>query len=265
MKIIRLSFSLQSLILLFFAMVATFVFEHSQLDITISQLFYDNGHWLLKKNTQPYAFIFYDFPKHMLIALGLVLIGILVCRYGGYDVGQWQSSPFKQRQKRVVKTQRWRQSLSNRDIVFLLLALVGVPSVIAVLKSVTHVSCPNHLLLFHGQFAYVSIWQNILAKTPAKCFPAAHASAGFALYAVAYLPQLRAYKKTIVLGVSGLGWSMGVYKMCIGDHFFSHTLVSMLLSWSMVCGIAAMIHSVKSPRRLQEKANRTIHARYFDR
>lgn len=62
-------------------------------------------------------------------------------------------------------------------------AMVCVPLIIASLKSVTHVVCPSHLQIFGGEFAYLSIWQNMQAGTDAKCFPAAHASAGFALYA----------------------------------------------------------------------------------
>ena len=31
---------------------------------------------------------------------------------------------------------------------------------------------------------------------------------------------------------------MGLYKMLFGDHFFSHTLVSMLLSLTIACALA---------------------------
>lgn len=34
---------------------------------------------------------------------------------------------------------------------------------------------------------------------------------------------------------------MGRYKMAIGDHFFSHTLVSMLLAWTQACATATII------------------------
>ncbi len=33
---------------------------------------------------------------------------------------------------------------------------------------------------------------------------------------------------------------MGLYKMMFGDHFFSHTLVSMLLSLTIACALASV-------------------------
>lgn len=99
-------------------------------------------------------------------------------------------------------------------------AMVCVPLITASLKSVTHVVCPSHLQIFGGEFAYLSIWQNMQAGTDAKCFPAAHASAGFALYA---WPLCQVYMcrvaGDIAITVTVLAWLMGGYKMLIGDHF----------------------------------------------
>jgi membrane-associated PAP2 superfamily phosphatase len=41
--------------------------------------------------------------------------------------------------------------------------------------------------------------------------------------------------------VTVLGWTMGLYKMSFGDHFFSHTLVSMLLSLTTTCTFASFL------------------------
>lgn len=54
---------------------------------------------------------------------------------------------------------------------------------------------------------------------PDKCFPAAHASSGFALFAFAFAPSLRRRRGAIIIVVMALGWAMGCYKMIIGDHF----------------------------------------------
>ena len=221
-------------LLLSLALIAMLILEHSQWDVAISQLFYSNGQWLLQKGTQPFAWVFYEGPKKLIILLGVSLMLTLGWRY-------WQ---VKQTKRGVaVAACRWQlfQRFDNRELLFLLLCLIIVPSVTASLKSVTHVSCPNHLLLFNGEFEYLNIWQNMLAKTPAKCFPAAHASAGFSLYGLAYMPRLRRHSRGMFVLVTVLAWSMGLYKMAIGDHFFSHTLVSMLLSWSLVCLIASVV------------------------
>ena len=223
--------------LLCLTIIATLTFEHSQFDVGISELFYANGHWLLEKNAQPYAFIFYDFPKLLLILFGVYLIMTLTWRY-------WQS-----RYANNVSAKpffiRPIAALSSREVSYLLITIIMVPTVIATLKSFTHVSCPNNLSLFNGDLHYLNLWQNIGAMTPAKCFPAAHASAGFSLYGLAFLPTLQKYRYKIFVIVTILGWTMGIYKMSFGDHFFSHTLVSMLLAWTISCGLA-MVFFVKN-------------------
>ncbi|GAA0799154.1 PAP2 family lipid A phosphatase [Psychrobacter piscatorii] len=224
--------------LLCVTIIATLVFEHSQLDIRISELFYSNGHWLLEKGAQPYAFIFYDLPKALLILLAVYLIAVLIIKYR-------QPSPDAASQHRR-KFDKFLLPLPIREIGYLLIIIAIVPASIATLKGVTHVSCPNDLVIFNGDLPYLNLWQNIVAATPARCFPAAHASAGFSLYGLAFLPTLKKYRYQIFTTVTVLGWTMGLYKMLFGDHFFSHTLVSMLLSLTIACTLATLFfkHSI---------------------
>ncbi|MBI0426523.1 PAP2 family lipid A phosphatase [Psychrobacter sp. NG27] len=217
--------------LLCVTIMATLVFEHSQLDIRISKLFYTNGHWLLEKGAQPYAFIFYDLPKALLILLAVYLIVVLIIKYR-------QPLPdLASKQRKTIDP--FLIPLLVREIGYLLIILAIVPATIATLKGVTHISCPNDLVMFNGDLPYLNLWQNIVAATPARCFPAAHASAGFSLYGLAFLPTLRKYRYQIFTAVMVLGWTMGLYKMLFGDHFFSHTLVSMLLSLTIACALAS--------------------------
>ena len=217
--------------LLCLTIIATLFFEHSQFDIRISELFYANGRWLLQKDAQPYAFIFYDAPKALLILLAIYLVTMLIVKY-------------RQRSNYLFivnnKVNKFAIALSIREISYLLIILIVVPTSIALLKGMTHVSCPNHLTLFGGDLPYLNLWQNMLAKTDAQCFPAAHASAGFSLYGLAGIPSLHKYRYRLFAIVTILGWAMGLYKMSFGDHFFSHTLVSMLLSLTIACGLASV-------------------------
>ncbi|MDE4453929.1 PAP2 family lipid A phosphatase [Psychrobacter sp. DAB_AL62B] len=219
--------------LLCLTIIATLIFEHSQLDVRISELFYSNGHWSLEKGAQPYAFIFYDFPKLLLILLAIYLLTVLILKYRQHSNATFSIN--------TPRFDRFLIPLSVREISYLLIVLIVVPTVIATLKSFTHVSCPNNLSLFNGDLPYLNLWQNIVAMTPAKCFPAAHASAGFSLYGLAFLPTLQKHRYKIFAIVTILGWTMGLYKMLFGDHFFSHTLVSMLLSWTLACALASIL------------------------
>ncbi|WP_394123892.1 PAP2 family lipid A phosphatase [Psychrobacter nivimaris] len=223
--------------LLCVTIMATLVFEHSQLDVRISELFYNNGHWLLEKGAQPYAFIFYDLPKALLILLAVYLIAVLIIKY---RQSRLNATALNRNKYNRNKLDKFLLPLPMREIGYLLIILAIVPATIATLKSVTHVSCPNDLVIFNGDLSYLNLWQNIVAATPARCFPAAHASAGFSLYGLAFLPTLRKYRYQIVISVTILGWTMGLYKMLFGDHFFSHTLVSMLMSLTIACALAAL-------------------------
>lgn len=49
--------------LLCLTIIATLTFEHSQLDVRISELFYSNGHWLLEK-ARSLMLLFYDFLSY---------------------------------------------------------------------------------------------------------------------------------------------------------------------------------------------------------
>lgn len=219
--------------LLCLTLIAAVTFEHSELDIRISELFYTNGQWFLEKGAQPYAFLFYDGPKALLILSAIYLMAVLIIKYrqSSNNTAIANDSHFS----------KFMVPFSVREIGYLLSVLIIVPSSIALLKGVTHVSCPNHLTLFGGDLPYLNIWQNITAKTDSKCFPAAHASAGFSLYGLAFLPSLHKYRYRIFTVVTVLGWTMGLYKMSFGDHFFSHTLVSMLLSLTTTCTFASFL------------------------
>jgi len=213
--------------------IASLTFEHSRFDVRISELFYADGQWLLEKDAQPYAFIFYDGPKALLILMAIYLITVLIIKY--------RQPSNTTSTINHSKLDRFIIPFSVRETGYLLIILIVVPSTIALLKGVTHVSCPNHLTLFGGELPYLNLWQNIVAQTPAKCFPAAHASAGFSLYGLAFLPTLYKYRYRIFAIVTVLGWTMGLYKMLFGDHFFSHTLVSMLLSLTITCALASLL------------------------
>ncbi len=138
--------------LLCLTILATLTFEHSQIDIRISELFYNNGQWLLAKDAQPYAFIFYDLPKALLILLGIYLLIILFFKY---KKGSTTAFDFKN-----TNLNKLIMPFSIGEISYLLIIIILVPSTTALLKSYTHVSCPNHLLIFGGDLPYLNLWQN---------------------------------------------------------------------------------------------------------
>jgi membrane-associated PAP2 superfamily phosphatase len=71
-----------------------------------------------------------------------------------------------------------------------------------------------------------------------RCFPAAHASGGFALLSLYFLFKKRRNRRLALGFALTLGWLMGGYKMVVGDHFISHTLITMELAWLLINFVA---------------------------
>ena len=223
---------LQAVLGLLLAMVFTVTLEHSALDVAISQHFYSptNG-WLLAKQALLPNLIFYTIPKRLLILFECYMAIAWLQRY----LQSRQSSNW------LAKKSTWFKPfdrLALTEISYLVVMMVLVPFITATLKGVTHVVCPNHLQIFGGEYPYLAMLEDIQASIHSKCFPAAHASAGFALYAWAFIPTFWQRRWQVVAVVTVLSWLMGGYKMLIGDHFFSHTVVSMCLAWG-ICALVA--------------------------
>jgi membrane-associated PAP2 superfamily phosphatase len=79
-----------------------------------------------------------------------------------------------------------------------------------------------------------------------SCWPAGHASGGFALLSLFFLFKSRRNKIfALIFGLS-VGWMMGLYKMLIGDHFLSHTIITMILAWLIILVIAKIVNKKES-------------------
>ena len=46
---------------------------------------------------------------------------------------------------------------------------------------------------------------------------------------------------------AGIGWIMGLYQMMRGEHFLSHTVVSMLLAWQINLLLVLLVDRVLLP------------------
>lgn len=212
-------------IMLVLLVVISLFIEHSTLDLSLTRWAYQgDGQWLIDKQNTALFIIFYTAPKYLLIALEVYIIAAYLARKF-------------QRQSGVFYPCR---HLSTHSLAYLSLALVSTPLVVGSLKAVTHVACPVSLEIFGGDLPYVSLMQSMALSLPAKCFPAAHASVGFALYAFAFVPELCHHRNKIILIATMLGLIMGGYKMLIGDHFFSHTVASLCTAWIIANGLALL-------------------------
>ena len=208
------------LFITFFLIAFTIVFfAYTNIDEYIQNFFYDfqNHKWILDRNLQPWKFIFYDGIKKLLIFIGvLFLFAFFMNKFKEYKKG----------------------------ILVVLLSGILVPVVIGGLKKATNMPCPKNRIEYGGIYPKTKVWEhypkNFHAKR-VKCWPAGHASGGFALMSLFFLFKRRKYRY-IGLGIGiVLGWLMGIYKMLIGDHFLSHTILTMEIAWFIIVLIACMV------------------------
>lgn len=128
--------------------------------------------------------------------------------------------------KHMAKADRWGVLLS------FVCALLSV----ALIKAFSQTSCPWDLQTFGGTAPYVSHWNVWLSDGGGgHCFPAGHASTGFAFIAVYFglrqagAPGARKYLLIAVLA----GIVLGLSQHMRGAHFMSHTLWTAWLCWTV--------------------------------
>ena len=126
--------------------------------------------------------------------------------------------------------------LATGDRAGLFLSVVCALLVVTLIKGISKTSCPWDLQVFGGTASYISHW-NVFEVDGGggHCFPAGHASTGFAFMAAYFgLRQSGAPSARLWLACALLaGLVLGVAQQMRGAHFMSHTLWTAWLSWSV--------------------------------
>ena len=202
------------------------LFEYSSLDILVQDAFYNNDldQWILDRNNQLIKLIFYDGIKQMFyVFVFLILISLIFFR-----------------NTQIIQTYK-------AGLVILCLSAFMVPLMVSGLKGITNVPCPKNIVRYGGNHPYVTVLkkypQGFQQEKKMRCYPAGHASGGFALLSILFLFKERKNRIIAFLSVMTIGWSIGTYKMLIGDHFLSHTVVTMGLAWLIILIIASDVQN----------------------
>ena len=128
------------------------------------------------------------------------------------------------------------RALPTADRVCLFLSVLSALLAVTLIKGFSQTSCPWDLQAFGGAAPYVSHW-NLWVRDGGggHCFPAGHASTGFAFIAAYFgLRQNNApgAMKWLVLAIS-VGFVLGIAQQMRGAHFMSHTLWTAWLCWTV--------------------------------
>ena len=206
--------------------VTLLIFETTTLDLWLQDRFYspETHSWLIAKNSVVPRFLFYHAPKILLIAFGAWILCSLVV-------------------PRTWRARRFLSRRSRREIFYLLICLGLFPAFIAGVKKTSGLHCPSELFRYGGEHHY----RKLFSKRPSDprecghCFPAGHASGGFALWGLYFVAKTPRSRKFALASALAVGWAMGMYQMLNGSHFLSHTVVTMLLAWIFTLSFALLL------------------------
>jgi len=129
-----------------------------------------------------------------------------------------------------------RKSSSERTIALtkLVLSLLLSFTIVALLKRMLPAECPWDLQQFGGNLPFIGVFADRpAAMHPTQCFPAGHASVGYAWVAL-YFYFLPVCPRTARIGLTTgllLGLLLGVTQQLRGAHFLSHDLTTLWLCW----------------------------------
>lgn len=214
---IHIKFARQLLLTLLLLMAVLLLETYSGLDLFLQKYLFDfeSSAWVLSSSDhKSLRLFFYDGPKLMVGCIGLEALAALLYSFKNN----------KRRQRRRALT--------------LFLSIALVPLFIGGGKEFSNVYCPGQLSFFGGNAPYQRLLASYQASDEAlpkgRCFPAGHASGGFALMALFFCFSKRRRQLAGLAAGLAAGWVMGTYQMLRGQHFISHTLASMLAAWLII-------------------------------
>jgi membrane-associated PAP2 superfamily phosphatase len=126
----------------------------------------------------------------------------------------------------------WKQW--RRPLLYLLLSTALSTAAVGLLKRWTNMDCPWDLLRYGGDKNYYTLFMHRPSMLGhASCFPAGHASAGYAWIALYFFflstrPRWRGWGLGFALA---LGAVFGVAQQLRGAHFLSHDLWTLMICW----------------------------------
>jgi len=203
--------------------------EPQPLDFAISHWFYQPGEGFVGRH---YNFLLQEILQRR------VKQALFVC--GGVAIAVFLASLL------WTRLRAWRRPLG-----YLVLAITLCTSVIMPLKKLTSIHCPASLTEFGGTQGYAPLLGARPADNkPGRCWPAGHASAGFALLTLYFFLRDRAPRSARVALAAALllGNLFATVRMLQGAHFFSHGLWTFLIDWviCVVCYRVLLYRSMPS-------------------
>ncbi|WP_372372347.1 phosphatase PAP2 family protein [Xanthomonas sp. NCPPB 1638] len=137
-------------------------------------------------------------------------------------------------------------------LAYLAASVAASTLLVSLLKSWTAMDCPWDLSRYGGNRALIGLFEPRHGLAASGCFPAGHASAGYAWVALYFcaLAVRPAWRTPGLLVGLGAGLVFGVAQQLRGAHFMSHDLWSLAVCWLTALALYCLLLS----RRRQASA-----------
>jgi membrane-associated PAP2 superfamily phosphatase len=212
-----------------FLLLALLAFDAGSLDLRLAEWFGGPQGFPLRDNWW-LTTVLHNGGRNLAWAVGIVLI-----------VAVWR--PFGVL-RRLDRVQRAQLALSTLAAVLL----------VSLMKSVSTTSCPWDLSTFGGIAHHISHWRGLRDGGGGHCFPAGHASSGFAFLGgwLVFRDVDRGIARRWLLASLTAGFVLGLAQQARGAHFMSHTLWTAWLCWAVALAFDAVRGFVweRSPARI---------------
>lgn len=210
-------------------MLVAATFELGNVDIWLADKFYalEGGTWALK-NAWITSTVIHQTGKMFSLFIAAVILATLIISYLSQHLRQYR-----------------------RELAYLLLAAGGSSVLISSLKSISHVSCAWDFTRYGGTAEYASVYAQILNMSGNNCFPAGHASGGYAWLAFYFLGVYKqsAWRRAGLGFALSVGLIFGVSQQLRGAHFITHDLWALGICWFFSLLIFKLMLLSKSPQQ----------------
>lgn len=156
----------------------------------------------------------------------------------------------------------------RRPAAYFVTATVLAIGCVGILKTVTNMDCPWDLTPFGGDFPLVHLFAD-RADTlrQGRCFPAAHASSGYALVVLYFVWRERSRilaRVGLSIGLAS-GLVFGIAQQSRGAHFLSHDVWSAFIVWCIATSVYAFCFAARLDGPATDRADALSRAQHGSR
>lgn len=201
--------------------VIAIVITVADLDRTVADYFYLlQGHSWAWKDTWIAEVLFHRGARALSLILALVLLASAIASYFS----------------------RWL-GVHKKPLFYLFFATSGSSFLINFFKSSLAVSCPWEFERYGGNLIYSNVVEQLFLRNGSECFPAGHASAGYAWISCYFfgLYYQSKWRKAGLIAPLLAGLVLGFVQQIRGAHFISHDVFTLALCWFFSLGLFCVL------------------------